>query len=88
MTRISTPGWLPLIRQLETMTSLASFQKANPPVRTIERGGEQKKVILDWGFVIDLSSDPKGEISVSDSIETPWAVFFTVAFTLEDASIE
>ena len=72
------------------MTSLASFQKANPPVRIIERGGgeEQKKVILDWGFVIDLSSDPKGEISVSDSIETPRAVFFTVAFTLEDASIE
>ena len=91
MTRISTPGWLPLIWQLETMTSLASFQKANPPVRNIEREREEggrKKVILDWGFVIDLSSDPKGEIAVSDSIETPRAVFSTVAFTLKDVSIE
>ena len=73
------------------MTSLASFQKANPPVRNIEREREEggrKKVILDWGFVIDLSSDPKGEIAVSDSIETPRAVFSTVAFTLKDVSIE
>ena len=46
MTRIRTPGCLPLIPQLETMTSLASFQKANPPVRIIERerggGGAEK----------------------------------------------
>ena len=59
MTRISTPGWLLLIRQLETMTSLASFQKANPPVLYCPES-ESGRLFLIGGLLSTSAVIPRG----------------------------
>ena len=81
MTRISTEGWLPLIRQqLETMTSRSVlFKKLIHPCRG--RKGELFLIFLIAGIAIDLNAGPRGEISVLDSMDSMF--YISVAFTLK-----
>ena len=82
MTRISTEGWLPLIRQqLETMTSRSVlFKKLIHPCRG--RKGELFLIFLIGGIAIDLNAGPRGEISVLDSMDSMF--YISVAFTLKE----